>query len=158
MSTLIGKSIGILCTGLGLFILWASPISSVTCSRDGGGVSCRVDRALLGVVPIEGAQVRHVQGTDIVRASPLQPTSRPATNPAPLNDTYQLAFLTTEGRVVPRGVDASSSAPIHEIADQVNDLVKGDGGPFTARNYNGFPNVAGGIFLFVGLVMVLFAR
>ena len=157
MTTLIGKVIGILCTGLGLFILWASPISSVACSRDAGGVSCKVDRALLGVVPIEGAHVRHVQGADVDRNSSAPDPSRTAANAQP-NDTYQLAFMTAEGRVAPRGVDASSSAPLREIADQVNDLVKGDGGPFTARNYNGFPNVAGSIFLFVGLVMVLFAR
>jgi len=155
---LIGKLIGVACTALGLFILWASPISRVACSRDGSDVSCQVDRTMLGIISIEGAQVRHIQRADVDYTSPPPPTSQPATKPSPINNTYQLAFMTREGRVAPRGVDASSAAPLREIADQVNDLVKGDGGPFTTRNYNGFPNVAGGIFLFVGVVMVLFAR
>src|SRR5262245_53797018 len=155
---LIGKLIGVVCVGLGVFLFWASPISSVSCSRDSAGVSCKVDRAMLGVVPVDGMQIHHVQRADVDSTSPPTPTSQPATNPPPVNNTYQLAFMTSEGRVAPRGVDASSWAPLHEIADEVNDLVKGDGGPFTARNYNGFPNVAGGIFLFVGVVMALFAR
>ena len=158
MTSLIGKLIGIGCTALGLFLLWASPVSRVTCARDAGGVSCEVDRAMLGVVRLEGVHVRHVLRADVDSTSPPQQISRTTTNATPTNDTYQLAFMTSEGRVAPRGVDASSSAPLREIADEVNELVKGDGGPFTARNYNGFPNVAGAIFLFVGLVMMLFAR
>ena len=158
MTTLIGKLIGIGCTALGLFLLWASPVSRVTCARDAGGVSCKVGRAMLGVVPLDGVEVRHVLRADVDSTSPAQQISRTAATAPPTNDTYQLAFMTSEGRVAPRGIDASSSAPLREIADEVNALAQGDGGPFTARHYNGFPNVAGAIFLFVGLVMVGFAR
>lgn len=158
MTTIVGKVIGIVCTAMGLFLLWASPVSTVACTRDAAGVSCKVDRAMLGVVPLEGLQVRNVQKADVDSTSPPPPTSRTTSNTPPTNHTYQLVFMTAGGRVVARGVDASSSTPLREIADEVNDLVKGDGGPFTTRNYNGFPTVAGSIFLFVGVVMVLFAR
>jgi hypothetical protein len=150
--------IGVACTALGLFLLWASPFSTVACARDTGGVSCKVDRSMLGVIPLSAAQVRHVLRPEVGSTSPAEQPSRTVTETPPTNDTYQLAFLTTEGRVAPRGVDASSSAPLRNIADKVNDLVSGNGASFSERNYNGFPNVAGSIFLFVGLVMMLFAR
>jgi len=158
MVTLVGKSIGVVCTALGLFLLWASPFSTVACSRDAGGVSCEVRQAMLGVVPLTSVQVHHILKAEVGHTSPAEQPSRTSAERVPTNDTYQLAFMTAEGRVAPRGVDADSSAPLHAIAGQVNDLVSGDGGPFSERNYNGFPNVAGAIFLFVGLVMVLFAR
>jgi hypothetical protein len=155
---IVGKLIGLACTAIGVFLLWASPFSTVACAHDAAGVSCKVDQSMLGVVPLTAAQVHHILRAEVGRTSPAADPSRPVTETTQRNDTYQLAFITSEGRVAPRGVDAGSSAPLHEVADRVNDLVKGDGGPFTARNYNGFPNVAGSIFLFVGLVMVLFAR
>jgi len=158
MSTaVVGKLIGVACTALGLFLLWASPFSTVACSRDTAGVSCRVDQSMLGVIPLNGAQVRHILKAEVGSSAPAEQPSRTVTETPPANDTYQLAFLTPEGRVAPRGVDASSSAPLRDIADKVNDLVSGNGAPFSERNYNGFPNVAGSIFLFVGLVMMLFA-
>jgi hypothetical protein len=148
------KLIGVVCTALGLFALWASPVSTVSCEKAADGVTCHVRQALLGVVTLNGTDVRHVQRAEVSDSAPAPDPSRRSTSPTP-NNTYQLAFITAEGRTAPRGVDASHWAPLEEIARQVNDLVSGDGGPFSERSYNGFPTVAGCIFLFLGVVIVL---
>jgi hypothetical protein len=155
MVFILRKSIGIACTALGLFLLWASPVSTVSCSRGDDGVSCQVDRALLGVYPLDGVKVRHVLRAEVGHTAPPQPTSRTVSNAPPTNKTYELAFVTAEGTVAPRGIDASSAAPLREIADHVNNLVRGEGSPFSERNYNGFPTVAGSIFFFLGVIIVV---
>ena len=141
MAGLVGRLIGVACAALGVFLLWASPISTVTCSREGTSVTCRVDRAMLGVLPLDGVAISGVQQADVDR----------------LNETYQLAFQTVRGRVAPRGVDASSGDGLEAIAQRVNDLVGGRGDALSERSFNAFPNVAGAIFLGVGLLFVLFA-
>jgi hypothetical protein len=153
-SWIVRKLIGAACTALGLFALWASPFSIVTCEKAADGVTCRVKQAMLGVVPLNGTEVRHVRRAEVSHSPPAPDPSRTSQQAIP-NDTYQLAFITAEGRVAPRGIDASHSAPLEEIATEVNDLVSGDGGPFSERNYNGFPTVAGCIFLFLGVIIVL---
>ena len=141
MTWLVGRLIGVACTALGVFLLWASPMSTVTCSREGTRVTCRVDRAMLGVLPLDGVAISGVQQADVDR----------------LNETYQLAFQTVRGRVAPRGVDASSGDGLEAIAQRVNDLVGGRGDALSERSFNAFPNVAGAIFLGVGLLLALFA-
>jgi hypothetical protein len=148
------KLIGVACTALGLFALWASPFSTVSCTKGADGVTCQVKQAILGVVTLNGTEVRHVRRAEVSHSLPGPDPSRTSTDPTP-NNTYQLAFITAEGRVAPRGVDASHSAPLDEIATEVNDLVSGDGGPFSERNYNGFPTVAGCIFFVLGVIIVL---
>jgi hypothetical protein len=155
MSFVARKLIGFGCVALGLFALWASPVSTVSCVRGADGVSCTVSRAILAVVPIAGADVHHVRHAEVGHTSPPTPTSQTTSSTPPTNSTYELTFVTVEGRVTPRGVDASSAAPLEDIATQVNDLVSGDGGPFTARNYNGFPTVFGCIFLVLGAIIVV---
>jgi hypothetical protein len=152
----LAKLIGIACLGLGLFALWASPVSTVSCSRHDADVACRVDRALLGVVPLEGVSIAHIVGADVDRGTAGPDPSRRSTRAQP-NNTYQLVFATRDGRVAPRGVDASHSGDLQLIEQEVNALVKGEGEPFTERSFNGFPNVAGAIFLLFGVLMLLTA-
>jgi hypothetical protein len=142
MAGLVGRMIGVACAALGLFLLWASPMSTIACSRDGSAVTCRVDRAMLGVLPLEGIRISGVERADVDRSN---------------DNNYQLAFRTNRGRVAPRGADASSGDLLRPIAQQVNDLVAGQGDSFSERSFNQFPNVAGAIFLGVGLLMALFA-
>ena len=66
--------------------------------------------------------------------------------------------MTSQGRVAPRGADASDPSTLHDIVQQVSDLVSGEGGPFTERSYNGFPIVAGLIFTLVGLACAIFGN
>jgi hypothetical protein len=153
-SWIVRKLLGVASAALGLFALWASPFSTVSCAKGTDGVTCQVKQAILGVVPLNGAEVRQVQRAEVFYSQPAPDPSRTSTRAAP-NNTYQLAFITAEGRVAPRGVDASHSEPLDEIAREVNDLVSGDGGPFSERNYNGFPTVAGCIFFFLGVIIVL---
>jgi len=155
MIALVGKLIGLACAALGLLVLWASPVSTVSCARDGASVTCRVDRAMLGVLPIDGVRVQRIQHAHVDSTQPPA-TSRSAPGDAP-NSTYQLVFDTRDGRNAPRGVDASDGRQLDEIADQVNNLA-GGGDAFSVRSFNGFPNVAGAIFLAVGVIFVLFAR
>jgi hypothetical protein len=157
MVWVVGKLIGIACTALGLFLLWASPVSTVSCAREESGVTCRVDRAMLGLMPLDGVRVQRIQRAHVDSTSPPADTSRTAANARPTNDTYQLVFDTRDGRNAPRGVDTSDRGQLREIADRVNE-VAGGGDAFSVRSFNGFPNVAGAIFLFVGVIMVLFAR
>ena len=138
---LVGRVIGVVCAALGLFLLWASPISTVTCSRDGAAVTCRVDRMLLGVVPLEGVRIAGVRHAVVDRS----------------NDTYQLAFQTDRGRIAPRGADGAGEDALGAIAQKVNDLAAGQVDSFSDRSFNAFPNVAGAIFLGVGLLLVFFA-
>jgi hypothetical protein len=70
----------------------------------------------------------------------------------------ELEFETKDGRVAPRGADDSSSDGLNQIARRVNELVEAPGDPFAERSFNTFPNVAGAIFLFIGVIFVLFAR
>jgi len=74
----IGPLIGIASTALGLFVLWASPISTVSCSRDSAAVACRVDRAMLGILPLEGVKVSGVRGAAVDRNSPPREPSQSA--------------------------------------------------------------------------------
>jgi hypothetical protein len=141
MIVLAGRVIGVACAALGLFLLWASPISTVSCSRDAAAVTCRVDRALLGVIPVEGVRMAGVRRAVVDRS----------------NDTYQLAFETDRGRIAPRGADGARADTLRAIAQQVNDLAAGEGDSFSDRSFNAFPNVAGAIFLAVGLLLVFFA-
>ncbi len=158
MQALVGRLIGIASAALGLFLLWASPISTVTCSRDGADTTCRVNRAMLGILPLEGVKIAGVKRADVDRNSPPRDPSRTPIEAERVNDTYQLAFQTSSGRVAPRGADASGPDQLRAIAQQVNDLAAGQGEPFSERSFNGFPNVAGTIFLVIGLLFALFAQ
>ena len=157
MTGLVGRLLGIASTALGLFVLWASPVSTVSCRRVDAGVECRIDRAMLGLLPLEGARVSGILRCSVSSTSPPPDPSRRSDAP-PRNDTYQLEFETKGGRVAPRGADDSSRDGLNQIAQQVNELVQAPGDPFSQRSFNTFPNVAGAIFLAVGLIFVLFAR
>ena len=113
---------------------------------------------MLGILPLEGVKIAGVKRADVDRNSPPRDPSRTPIEAERVNDTYQLTFQTSSGRVAPRGADASSPDQLMEIAQQVNDLAAGQGEPFSERSFNGFPNVAGTIFLVVGLLFALFAQ
>jgi hypothetical protein len=154
----VGRLIGIASAALGVFLLWASPFSTVRCSRDGAGVACRVDRAMLGIVPLDAVKIAGIQHVTVDRNSPPRDPSRTPIEAERMNDTYQLTFATSGGRVSPRGVDGGDGESLRGIAQAVNDLVGGQGDAFSDRSFNAFPNVAGAIFVVVGIPLALLAQ
>ena len=135
---------------MGLALLYVVPVSRVSCDKKTGDVSCRVDMAFVGILPYNPVQIDHVLGTDISSNPATIEPGKSGPNDARPNDTYQLAFVTPQGRIAPRGLDASDPQTFREIASSIDALERGEGEPFTTSTWNTFPIVAGLLFAFVG--------
>src|SRR5258705_8242553 len=123
------------------------PVSGVWCAKKGDDVPCHVEQAFLGIVSFKPLQIDHVLGTDIsVNKATVEPGKESADRPRP-NETYQLAFLTPQGRIAPIGLDAADTSTFTEIANGVEELKTAEGEPFTTATWNTFPIVAGLIFV-----------
>jgi hypothetical protein len=147
--TLWQRLIGLACILLGGGLLYAVPVSTVSCSKTGAGVACTVDRKIAGLVPRAAIGLPRVSGAHVRRVS-SSTTSQGSTS-----STYQLYFETPTGEVSPPGCDAvNDPARLKEIADEIERLAGSEDAaePFTLRTVNWFPIIAGGIFLVLGIL------
>jgi hypothetical protein len=143
------RLIGLACIILGGGLLYAVPVSTVSCSKTGAEVACTVDRKMAGLIPRAALRLQGVSAAHVRRVS--SSTSRQGST----SSTYQLYFKTPSGEVSPPGCDAvNDPSRLREISDEVERLVssEGEAEPFTLRTINWFPIVAGGIFFVLGIL------
>jgi len=143
------RLIGLACILLGGGLLYAVPVSTVSCSKTGAEVACTVDRKIAGLIPRAAIRLQGVSGAHVRRVS--SSTSSQGTT----SSTYQLFFATRSGEVSPSGCDAvNDPSSLREVSEEIERLASSEGAaePFTLRTVNWFPIVAGGIFLVLGIL------
>jgi hypothetical protein len=152
---MLGRLIGIFCLLLGAVALYVAPVSTVACSKKSDGVSCHVEQAILGLIPRSSADIDRIERIEISHNEPSVEPGKRGPDHAQPNATYQLAFITPEGRIAPHGLDDSDTATLHEIVRQFDELKSGEGEAFKQRSYNTFPIVAGLIFFIFGVLATI---
>ena len=143
------RLIGLAFMVLGGGILYAVPVSTVSCSKTGAEVACTVDRKVAGLIPRAAIRLQDVSAAHVRRVS-SSTSSQGSTS-----STYQLFFETRSGEVSPPGCDAvNDPANLKKISEAVQSLTSNEeqAESFTVRNINWFPNVAGGIFFAFGIL------
>jgi hypothetical protein len=143
------RLIGLACMLLGGGLLYAVPVSTVSCSKTGAEIACTVDRKIAGLIPRAALRLQGVSGAHVRQVS-SSTSSQGSTS-----STYQLFFRTRSGEVSPPGCDAvNDPSSLKEISDAVESLIssEGEAAPFTLRTINWFPIVAGGIFFVFGVL------
>jgi len=151
-----GRLIGLAALLLGLGALYIAPVSTVSCARHDGRVSCRVEQAILGIVPRHVTQVDEVLSAGVDSNAPFADPGKNRVTDAEPNKTYHLAFLTPRGRVAPRGLDDSDTSALDAIVQQIDELENGSGSPFTQRTYDTLPIVVGLIFSVIGIGCLIY--
>jgi len=147
--TLRQRLIGLVFILLGGGILYAVPVSTVSCSKTGTDVACTIDRKVAGLIPRAAIRLAGVSGAAVRRVSSS------TTSQGSSSSTYQLYFETPAGEVSPPGCDAvNDPSHLKEIADEIDRLAGSEDAaePFTLRTVNWFPIIAGGIFLVFGIL------
>ena len=143
------RAIGLAFILLGGGILFAVPVSTVSCAKAGAEVACTVERKIAGLLPRAAIRLQGVSGAHVRKVA------RSASRDTETSTTYQLTFSTRSGEVSPVGCDAvNDPSRLKEVSDEVERLVSSEGAaePFTLRTVNWFPIIAGGIFLVFGIL------
>lgn len=143
------RLIGLAFILLGGGVLYAVPVSTVSCAKNGGDVACTVDRKVAGLFPRTAIRLQGVS------AAHVRSVSSSTSSQGSTSSTYQLYFKTPSGEVSPPGCDAvNDPSRLKEISEEIDRLASSEGAaePFTLRTVNWFPIVAGGIFLVFGIL------
>jgi hypothetical protein len=143
------RLVGLVFILMGGGVLYAVPVSTVSCAKAGAEVGCTVDRKVAGLVPRAALRLQGVS------AAHVRKVSSSTSSQGSTSSTYQLYCKTRSGEVAPPGCDAvNDPSRLEEIAREIEGLVssEGEAAPFTLRTINWFPILAGGIFLGFGIL------
>ena len=145
------RVVGLVFIVMGAVVLCFAPVATVSCEGGNGKeTSCRVQKRVVGLLPLRTDHVPHVTGVKVVDEYAPDPTRR---IDRPPSKTSILFFRTPGGDVTFPGLDRSDgSGALVEIAGQVESAIQAADAGFTVRTFNWFPIVAGLIFFGSGLL------